>query len=72
MTIKPWMLAACAGGLFGLMSRRWLAVEMGRGHTVETDHQTSRVIYVVIGVGNTINHNHPSPAPKETAHAEGA
>jgi hypothetical protein len=70
--MKPWMIAALLGALFGLLSRRWLAVDVGRGQTYDGH---GSVVYVVIGLGNRIYHN-SSPVSslpaKESSDAEGA
>lgn len=74
--IKPWMLAALAGALVGLSSRRWLSVEVGRGRTLDIDLEdmpAKRISYVnvIVGIGNTINYNlsrpvRPTPPQEST------
>jgi|GEM_PF-5559806 len=75
--MRPWMIAALLGALFGLSSRRWLNVDMGRGKVFE--HIASgRTVTVIVGIGNTVHYNRPpvstlpSPSDKESSHAEGA
>jgi hypothetical protein len=74
--MKPWMIAALLGALFGLNSRRWLTVEMGRGQTFENIRPNTTVT-VIVGIGNTVNYNRlppvsTLPSHKESSHAEGA
>ncbi len=74
--MKPWMIAALLGALLGLSSRRWLAVDVGRGRLFE--HIASgTTVTVIVGIGNTVNYNPPvstltSSSDKESSHAEGA
>ena len=75
--MKPWMIAALLGGLFGLNARRWFAVDIGRGQTFEHNTPGSTVtVTVVVGIGNTVNYNRlplsTLPSDKESSHAEGA
>lgn len=80
--MKPWMIAALLGALMGLFSRRWLAVDVGRGqtfdHNIPPDKKTPVIVTVVVGIGNTVNYNRPpvstliSSSDKESSHAEGA
>ncbi len=76
MKIKPWMIAALLGALFGLTSRRWLTVDVGFGQTFEHPDSSGTTVIVIAGMGNTIFMNrHPvltSPSQKESSHAEGA
>lgn len=76
--MKPWMIAALLGALFGLNSRRWLTVEMGRSQTFErAKPDTTVTVTVIVGIGNTVNYNRlppvsTLPSDKESSHAEGA
>ena len=76
--MKPWMIAALLGALFGLNSRRWLAVDIGRSQTFEhTIPKATVTVTVICGFGNVINYNQlppvsTLPSDKESSHAEGA
>jgi hypothetical protein len=78
--MKPWMIAALLGALFGLNSRRWLTVDVGHNqmfnHKVPEKDVTVTVT-VIVGIGNTVNYNRlppvsTLPSDKESSHAEGA
>jgi hypothetical protein len=78
--MKPWMIAALLGTLFGLNSRRWLSVDIGRGQNFDHNHDDAgarTIVTVIVGIGNTVNYNRlprvsTLPSDKESSHAEGA
>ena len=74
--MKPWMIGAFLGLLFGLNSRRWLAVDVGLGQTFEHPQSSGTTVIVIAGMGNTIFFNRPPvstlSSDKESSHAEGA
>lgn len=72
--MKPWIIAALFGAVFGFFSRRWLNVDVGLDQTYDGH---GAVVYVVIGLGNRIYHYHNSSPvstlpEKESSDAEGA
>ena len=76
--MKPWMIGALLGALFGLNARRWLTVDIGRSQTFDhtiPEKDVTVTVTVIVGIGNTVNYNRLPPVStshKESSHAEGA